>query len=102
MSPGIMLGLLLLGPFAAIAIATRDGNFRPLRVAVAAVAGELAAIVVLRGLSNILVERALAGKRCCLVVFPDYLSLSDRLVTGAVILAYALAVAAIVLLGRWV
>jgi hypothetical protein len=101
MSSGVTLGLLILGPFVGIAVAARDGDFRPLSVAVAAVVGEFLGIVILAGLNNFLVGRVLAGERSGAVVyFPQRSSLSDQLVTVAFILAYALAVAAVVLLGR--
>jgi hypothetical protein len=93
----------MLGPFVAIAFAARDGDFRPLSLAVAAVLGELLGIVIWAGLNNFLVARFLAGKRSgAVVLFSQRSSLSDQLVTVAFILAYALAVAATVLLGRWV
>jgi hypothetical protein len=103
MSSGVSLGLLILGPFIAIAFAARGGNFRPLTVAVAALIGELFGIVIWAGLNYFLAARVLAGKRSGAVgFFPQRSSFSDQLVTGAFIIACALAVAATVLLGRWV
>lgn len=103
MSAVVSLGLLLLGPFVAIAFVARNGNFRVPRLAVAAVIGELVGIVIWVGLNRFLAARVLAGKQSGLVAFfpPSPSSLSDRLVTLAFILAYALAAAATVVLGRW-
>jgi hypothetical protein len=101
MSSVVSLGLLILGPFVAITFATRDGNYRAIRLAVAAVVGELLGIIIWAGLNNFLAARVLAGKQSGLVVFPPPSSLSDHLVTFAFILVYALGVAATVLLGRW-
>jgi hypothetical protein len=97
----VSLLLLTLGPFVAIAFAARNGDFRALRLAVAAVVGELLGIVIWAGLNNFLAARFLAGKHSGAIVFFPPSSLGDRLVTFAFIFAYALAVAAIVLLGRW-
>jgi hypothetical protein len=97
----VSLVLLTLGPFVAIAFAARNGDFRALRLAVAAVVGELLGIVIWAAFNTFLTARFFAGKQPGAVGFFPPSSPSDRLVTFAFIFAYALAVAAIVLLGRW-
>ena len=100
MSPVLSLGLLILGPFVAIAFVARNGDFRASRLVVAAVIGQLLGITAWAGL-NILWTDVLVGQRNRLVVFLPPASRSDQLVTFAFIIAYALAVAATVLLGHW-
>jgi len=101
MPSNVSLVLLTLGPFVAIAFAVRNGDFRAPMLAVAVVVGELLGIVIWAGFNNFLTARFFAGRQSGAVVFPPPSSLSDRLVTFAFSFAYALAVAAIVLLGRW-
>jgi hypothetical protein len=100
MSPVLSLGLLVLGPFVAIAFVARNGDFRASRLVVAAVIGQLLGILVWAGF-YMLWTRVLVGQRNRLVVFLPPTSRSDQLVTFAFIIAYALTVAATVLLGHW-
>jgi hypothetical protein len=99
MLSALSLGLLFLGPFVAIAFATREGDFRAPRLAVAAIVGQLLGILILVAVNTLLATSFLRQNR--LVVFLPPSSQRDQLVTFAVIISYALAVAATVLLARW-
>jgi hypothetical protein len=95
MLSALSLGLLILGPFVAIAFAAREGDFRAARLAVAAVLGHLLGILIFAAI-NVAI-RVLAANR--LVFFPPS-SRIDPLVTFVVpfafIVAYPLAVAGMV------
>ena len=95
------IGLLTLGPFVAIALVARISAFRPLTVALAAIAGELLGILIWAGVNKFLAARVLSGKAEGLVVFFPPSSEDNSLSTLAFIVGYALVAAAMVLLGRW-
>ena len=101
MLSALSLGLLILGPFAGVAFAAREGDFRAARLAVAAVLGHLFGIIVFASL-NVAI-RFLADNR--LVVFFPPSSRIDPLVTFAVpfafIVAYPLIVAGMVWLAHF-
>ena len=99
MLSALSFALLFLGPFVAIAFAARDGDFRAPRLAVAAVVGQLLGIVILLVVNRLLAIGFLRQNR--LTVFLPPSSRHDRLVTFVFIIAYALAVAAAVLVTRW-
>jgi hypothetical protein len=101
MLSALSLGLLILGPFVAIAFAAREGDFRAARLAVAAVLGHLLGILIFAAI-NVAI-RVLANNR--LVVFFPPSSRIDPLITFVVpfafIVAYPLAVAGMVWLAHF-
>ena len=99
MPSALSLALLILGPFLAIAFAAREGDFRAPRLALAAVVGQLLGIVIWAAINRLLATGIFAENR--LVVFFPPSSRRDQLATFAFIIAYALTVAAMVLLARW-
>jgi flagellar biogenesis protein FliO len=102
MPTALEVALLTAGPFVAIGLVARVSRFRPLTVALAAIAGELFGILVLVLVNQLLVSRVLSGKADGMVVFFPPSSEDNSLSTLAFIIAYALVVAAIFLFGRWV
>ena len=97
----LSIGLLLGGPFIAIALVARASAFRPLTVALAAIAGELLGNLVWALVNRFLAARVMSGKGDGAVVFFPSSSADRSLSTLASIVAYALVAAAMVLLGRW-
>ena len=97
----LSIGLLHAGPFLAIAFVARGGDFRASKVVLAAVVGQILGIVAWMAVNKFFLARFRSGQEVALLILPQAATIGYKLVSVAMVLGYALAVAAIILFARW-